>query len=80
MPYSAPLTRAAGMPTRRRQLRLWMSLGVGRVRVALAHRRLRPSLSDVLQSPHLSRDIGWDVDNRVSPRIQAEHLRHKTLW
>ena len=77
-PYT--MIRGTSVPTRRRQLRLWMSLGLDRIATALSGALQRTSLSDALRNPHLARDIGRETDAREPGRTQDERLRQRTLW
>lgn len=78
MPHQHIL-RGTPLPTRRRQLRLWISQGLARAAATLSAPRPRTALQDALRDPHLARDIGRDTEPRNLAQTRYEHLRQRTL-
>ena len=71
---------ARAAPTRRRQIRLWITRALALAADALRTRHARASYDDALRNAHLARDIGREVDAPELSRTRYELLHHRTLW
>lgn len=77
-PYTA--VPGSAVPTRRRQLRVWITRGLALAAGAIAGPRRPSGLTQVLRNPHLARDIGRETDARELSQMRLARLRQRTLW
>ena len=74
------ILRGTPGPTRRRQLRLWITRGLALLAAAFEAPRKRTAFEDALRDPHLARDIGREIEARELGLTRNERLRQTTQW